>query len=252
MSLLCKRTYKKSLIILGIGIFFSQFAFAQKTILTISTGSTFASSVGKPQYIPATPPTDFSFYSYSANHAPQYNPLLGIFLGKEFLLNRKWSVQAGIAYYQPQDFRAKGQVTQGADVPSENVYPYSYNIESKQVLIESKVLFKKSIYHPYFSLGLGMAANTAKSFEVQLSPPFTTFSNQFTTRHKSSFAYGFGFGMDVDFGRHTRLGGGYRFYNLGKIGLGTAVIDDTANGNTLPQFYLRTSEVLVQLSYLLY
>jgi opacity protein-like surface antigen len=218
-------------------------------IVTLSSGVAFNTNAGKPENFPAQNGI-FSFYNYSVNSIFQTQPLVGGFIGAEFLLNPTWCLQAGVGYYQPTTFQIKGSVTQGVDLFSSDKYAYHYSIESRQLLIETKLLYHHwQTYHPYLTLGLGAAFNNAKNFQVNIQPPFTTVSNQFGNNTTTSFTYSLGFGMDVNVLEHVRIGGGYRFADLGGAKTAKSTINTIATNNTLSQSHLYAHEVLIQLTF---
>ena len=64
-------------------------------------------------------------------------------------------------------FTARGLLTQGPDAGSSDIYNYQYNITSRQLLAESKLLFNwHERYHPYALMGLGEAFNKASSYQT--------------------------------------------------------------------------------------
>ena len=216
-------------------------------ILAFSAGAAF-SNPGESKNIPAHDGI-FSFYHYDASDSSHARFLGGLFLGAEFLLQPEHlSLQAGLSYYQPVSFTLTGEVTQGADVSSENQYSYQYDIQSQQVLIESKLLYNVQHYHPYLTAGIGAVFNRSQNFEVDIDPPFTTFSNQFKDNTVTSFMYRIGLGIDIDIAKQTRLGLGYRFADLGKTKTGHGVIDTVSTNNTLSQSRLYSNEILAQLT----
>ena len=159
-------------------------------------------------------------------------------------------MQLGIGYYEPTTFKAKGYVTQGADVETENQYAYSYSVQSHQLLAEAKLLYNNwNQYHPYLSAGIGGAWNNAKRFNVNIEPPFTTYSNQFSNHSSSSFSYAVGLGIDMNFSKKTRLGIGYRFTDFGSASTGPSMIDDVQTTYALSQSHLYVNALVAQFSF---
>ena len=218
-------------------------------IATFTAGSSFSRSVGKTQNFPASD-TILSFFDYSNGGATFNQYLLGGSIGAECSLNSQWSVQSGVSYYQPGKFTASGAVTQGIDLPSANSYAYQYQVLSRQVLAESKLLYHWLRTHPYLSGGLGAGFNAAQNFSVNIQPPFTTFSNQFANSSSTSYSYNVGAGIDYDLMKYVRVGVGYRFSDYGTIKTGPAVIDDVVSGYQLRSAHLYTNSVQAQISLL--
>ena len=178
--------------------------FAQRNwqpIATFTGGAAFTSGAGANNQFPAQTAI-FSFYNYNSTHSTQSQGYFGGFVGAERLVKTNWLMQLGIGYYEPTTFKAKGYVTQGADVETENQYAYSYSVQSHQLLAEAKLLYNNwNQYHPYLSAGIGGAWNNAKRFNVNIEPPFTTYSNQFSNHSSSSFSYAVGLGIDMNFSK---------------------------------------------------
>jgi opacity protein-like surface antigen len=219
-------------------------------VMTLTGGETIHSDAGESKNIPAQNGI-FSFFYYAANHSTQTQSLLGGSLGAEFLVSKQWDWQTGLGYYQPSAFHAEGTVTQGVDTESENQYSYKYFIQSHQLLIENKLLYHWHGYCPYLYAGIGAAWNNSHSFNVNIQPAFTTYSNQFQNRSKTAFTYSIGFGIDVPFGEQARLGVGYRFSDLGGAKTGNGMIDTVTTSTTLSQSHLYTNEIFAQFTALI-
>ena len=217
-------------------------------IMVFTAGSALNSDAGESKNFPATSKI-FTFYNYTADNPTQKYALFGAFLGAEFLLQPAWSLQAGLSYYQPSAFIAKGIVTQGADLASANQYSYQYLIQAHQLLVEGKLLYNWKIYHPYFSAGIGPSFNYSQDYSVNIQPPFTTFSNQFANRNVTSFSYNVGVGVDMDVTDHARFGVGYRFTDFGSSQTGNANIDGIATSNNFSQSHLYANELLAQFTF---
>jgi opacity protein-like surface antigen len=246
---------------LAAGLLFSQTSFADgflpnclqqswwHPIMTWSLGAAFNNDAGPSNSIPPHNGV-LSFYNYSANHYWQTIPVFGALLGAEFELNPNWALQGGVSYYKPSALVAKGSVTQGADVASENTYTYQYDIQSTQVMLEGKLLYAiAEKWHPYISAGVGSSWNASQNYAVDIQPVFTTFSNQFGNKTVTSFTYLAGLGVDMDITPSARLGIGYRFTDLGNAKLAPATIDGTQTTNTLSQSHLYVNEVLAQFTF---
>jgi opacity protein-like surface antigen len=219
-------------------------------IMTVTTGTVFNANAGQSKNIPAHDGI-ISFYNYAAKHSIQTQALFGGSLGIEFLLRPQWSLQTSLGYYQPSDLKAKGVVTQGVDLPSSDKYSYQYSIKGQQLLAEAKLLYDYRHYHPYLTVGMGVAWTTAKDYTINIQPPFTAMSNQFSNHTSTNFSYSVGFGLDRDITDHTRIGVGYRFSDLGQARTGNGIINVVSTTNTLSQAHLYLNELQAQITFLI-
>ncbi|WP_031564006.1 outer membrane beta-barrel protein [Legionella wadsworthii] len=229
------------------------FSMNWRPVLTVLLGAAFSDNVGNSQFIPLIDPIQDEFFDYKAHDKDQSKFIWGVSLGMEILLNPNWYLQTGFSYYQPMDFYAQGFVTQGADALSTDTFSYQYEMQAHQVLFENKLLYnwmyQSLVFHPYLSGGIGVSSNTAKDYHVNIVPPFSTFSNEFTNKTRTSFSYRVGAGIDYELTNHVRLGVGYRFSDFGKVALGNATIDQVPTLNHLSQSHLYTNEVLGQITF---
>lgn len=224
---------------------FADSSLSMRTALTFSGGFAITSDLGKSVTLPVI---DSSTYSYSPDRS-QAQGVGGVFLGEEFNLFPNWSWQAGLAYYRLST-TGKGDLTQGADAISTDHYRYHFDLVSNQILLENKFFTNwYQIYHPYLSVGIGAAINHAYNYDTTV-PPFLTFTPMFANHTSTSFSYNAGLGVDVDIPCNWRFGIGYRFTDLGKVQLGSGVIDTTPITGTLSQSHFYNHEVLAQLTYL--
>jgi len=131
-----------------------------KPVVTVSLGADNArfgaTSTSVNFFGPPFPPN-----IYGGTNSQDTQFLGGAFLGAEFNLNPLWDWQFGLSYYQNSAFQASGQVNQlGA-----NNLGYNYNITSRRLLAETKLLFTlKNIFHPYVDVGVGEAFNRANNY----------------------------------------------------------------------------------------
>lgn len=217
-------------------------------VLSIGAGAAISSDIGKSKTFPIVNPITDEFYVYSAKSSNQIAGVFDGFIGAEWMFHPQWALQMGPGYNQAWNFRAKGSYLQGADPESADQYSYHYNILTRQLLAEGKLLYHfKPCYHPYVLLGLGAAFNDASDYGTNV-PPFLTFTRQYKDNTQTSFTYTVGLGIDVDVLEHLRLGIGYRFSDFGQVKLGNATIDTTSVNGTLSQNHLYASEVLAQIT----
>lgn len=215
-------------------------------VASFGGGVAISSNIGKSQTFPIVNPITDEFYVYTASHPTQTVGAFDGFLGAEWTFHPDWALQMGLGYNQAWNFHAEGSLLQGADTQSADQYSYHYDILTRQLLAEGKLLYQfKEIYHPYVLLGLGAAFNKASGYSTNV-PPFLTFTRQYQNNTQTSFAYNVGMGVDVDIQEHLRLGVGYRFADFGQAKLGQGIIDTTNVSGTLSQTHLYASEILAQ------
>jgi opacity protein-like surface antigen len=218
-----------------------------KPLISATGGIMTTTQAGHSQTFPSI---DSSTYTYVADHTQHLQSLLGGFAGAELHLSPNWAWQFGLAYYQSLSFSTTGKLTQGADAQSSDHYTYNYNIISRQVLLENKILFNcHQIFHPYAMVGLGQSFNQVSSFQNSASP-LLSFSPKFKQRSNHAFSYTAGLGIDTDVYQNLRAGLAYRFASLGSANLGAGSIDTTPMNNIFKQSHLYTHEILGQLTYL--
>lgn len=217
-------------------------------VLALAAGNAYTLNIGESKNFPIQNPLTSEFYFYSANKQTQPTFFWDMFVGGEWLYRAPWSIQAGLDYNQSSQLTSKGMFTQGADIISEDFYTYQYDIVTRQLLLQGKMLYTyKERFHPYVLAGVGASFNTACHYSTNV-PLTLTFTRQYASHTSSSFSYALGLGVDADLTDHLRLGVGYRFTDLGQAQLGNAIINVTSVPGTLSQSHLYTNEVLVQLS----
>lgn len=221
-------------------------------VIALGLGGYVTTNIGDSQTFPIHEPQTDSFYIYSANQAMQVVSFGSLFLGDEWAISdRDWLMQAGVEYSESTGLRAKGSLVQGATDASQNHYEYQYNIITRQILIDGKILYTTHLFfHPYVFAGVGMGINMASDYNTTV-PPDITFTQEYKSKNTPTFSYAFGFGMDIDIHQNVRLGMGYRFTNLGKVSLGSATIDGISVPGTLSQNTLYTHVLFAQLSLVL-
>lgn len=216
-----------------------------RPVITLSGGVFWPTQLGKSQEFFLEPST----YTYNTHKNNQGRGIFGGFGGLEFTLNPMWAMQLGASYYQTSSMNTSGVVHQGIDLPSSDNFNYHYDLTSRQVLAEGKLLMNNfERFHPYVSLGLGASFNRASNYNVHI-PNSITFSPKFADYSNNSFSYSVGTGVDMDIIPHLRLGLGYRFADLGKANLGAGRIDNVPISHTLQQSNLYTNQLLAQLTW---
>lgn len=219
-------------------------------IIAIGGGISSTIDVGQGKHFPIDNPITDEFFDYTANEASQTSSLGSIFVGVEWPCSR-WLLQAGFSFKQASPYVAASNFNQGADFQSVDQYRYHYEVLSRQLLFEGKLLYTlKQIFHPYLLLGLGTSFNKAYHYYTNV-PPTLTFTRIYADKSITSFSSLFGIGIDIDIAPDMRAGLGYRFADLGQIMLGNAVIDGIKVPGTLSQAHTYTNELLAQISWLL-
>lgn len=190
-----------------------------------------------------------STYNYDSK-TDHSKAVWGAAIGKAFNFFAQ-KIEFDLAYYHYGTYSITGQVTQGADLASSDVFPYQYQTSIQQLLAEAKVLSTlHNFIHPYAQLGLGMGFNTAKNYSVTI-PDFLTFSPVYANKSQTSFAYNLGAGIDIDITSHLRAGIGYLFADSGKVSLGNGWIDDVPIAYSVKQQHFYTNTLLLQINYLI-
>jgi opacity protein-like surface antigen len=218
-------------------------------VLTL-TGGASSAEVGQSQTL--TMAGDFTLYNYARTNSNSWRALFGGFVGTEFPITSTLDLQTGIAYYQPGNgYKGKGILTQGVDAPSADIFNYSYSVATRQLLLEGKLLWHvREKFRPYISLGLGAAFNSAYAYTVD-TPPFLTFTPQFSSNNNTNFSYSVGAGVDYAIKQNWRIGAAYRFASYGKANLGRGPLDTIQFIPVLKQSNLYSQEVIGQLTYLI-
>lgn len=192
---------------------------------------------------------DLRTYDYDLNSNTTAG-LWGGFIGaeKRFITT---AMQLGLSYYQASSFHVSGDLGQGVDPLDIYSYQANYNIITRQLLIEGKLLLlQQGRYHPYFNGGLGTAFNTSTDYDVNYDPELTT-TALFKSDTKTAFSYMVGAGVDIDINQTLRLGIGYRYANFGNTTLGDGSINGIPIEQTLVVDDLDASEVLLQLTFII-
>jgi len=192
-------------------------------------------------------PLGYSTFAYSSNNNDTHAVISGVSVNKTLPINSLYTLQAGISYHYISGMNAKGNLEQGISSPYYQS-TYSYRVKSSQYLVEAKLHRQFYHYFPYVFLGLGMASNSAYSYSTAV-PNYLTVTPNYSDRTTNSFSYSLGIGVDYFVMPKLSIGLGYRFINLGKVGLGTGVIRNTRVGAELTQSNLYINTLLAQLNY---
>lgn len=194
-------------------------------------------------------PIDLCSYSYQPQGL-QTTMLWGGFIGSEFKRTPVWELITGLGYYQPNTLSTKGQLTQGADPTSESAYSYQYQVQSQQLLAESRwVWIATEKIRPFLMLGIGATFNKTSDYQTTV-PPFFEFTPAFSSHTQTNFTYALGPGIDISLSKSFRIGLAYRFTDLGSANTGSAQIDAIPISSTLKQSKLYANQMLAQLTFI--
>lgn len=219
-----------------------------RPLIGIESGVLITSEAGKSKTFPASQSGSQEFYKYTSHHHSQTKAFYGGFVGLEWQGSPCWNIQFTVNYNQADPFKVKGELTQGIDVQSQNTYDYRYKVLVRQLLVGAKFSYVTSwCLRPYILAAVGSSFNKAYSFSTDV-PENLTFTRQFKNHTTSDFTYAIGGGVDFEITNCLWAGIGYRFTNLGRASLGSAVIDDTSVSGTLSQSNFYASALFGQLT----
>lgn len=192
-------------------------------------------------------PLGYSTFSYFPSNNNDNATIYGISFNKIFSIAPLYSVQVGASYHHLSNMDVQGILMQGISPPYYQAN-YSYKIYSTQYLIDAKL--RRQFYtrfFPYLYLGLGVASNRASNFTTNV-PAYLTVTPNYSDNTLRSFSYSLGAGIDFMIMPQLSVGLGYRFINLGKTGLGTGVIRNTAVKAALTQSNFYLNSLMAQLN----
>jgi opacity protein-like surface antigen len=196
----------------------------------------------------STFPLGYSTFSYGSNTNDIRALISGISISKLFTINQLNSFQIGLSAHYIPNMNVQGSLEQGISPPFFQS-TYSYSINSYQYLLDAKLRWQfYNRFFPYIYLGVGVASNRAHSFSTAV-PAYLTVTPQYSNNTTTSFAYSTGLGVDYFVLSKLSVGIGYRFINLGKVGLGSGVIRNTNVAAKLTQSNLYLNTFLAQLNY---
>jgi len=193
-------------------------------------------------------PLGFSTYLYGSNTSDIDSLFTGISVSKTLKMDSPDILRIGVSAHYISGMNAEGNLQQGISPP---YYPskWSYSIDSFQYLLDVKWSRPvRSQYFPYIYLGLGMASNRAYDYATTI-PDWLTATPEYKSHTTHSFAWSLGLGVDYSVMPRLSLGFGYRFMNLGKVGLGPGFIQGSNAGTRLTQPNLYNNIFLAQLNY---
>jgi opacity protein-like surface antigen len=192
-------------------------------------------------------PLGYSTFSYGSNSNDAHALISGLSVNKTLTINSLYALQVGISYHYISSMDVNGILEQGVSSPYYQS-TYSYSVNSSQYLVEAKLHREFYQYFPYVFLGLGVASNTAHDYSTAV-PSYLAVTPNYSNRTTNSFTYSLGLGVDYFVMPKLSIGLGYRFINLGNVGLGSGVIRSTRVGAELTQSNLYINTLLAQFNY---
>ncbi|MCH9756982.1 MAG: hypothetical protein K0U37_07325 [Gammaproteobacteria bacterium] len=190
----------------------------------------------------------YSTFNYSKNPNASYPLQYGISLYKSTPINMLNTLQWGISYQRFTKMLANGIFSQGISPPY-SPFTYTYSVKNAQLLAEAKWLHQwRHVYYPYFLGGIGPGFNTLKGYKTNV-PDYLTVTPVYQNKTTYAFSYNLGLGIDKLIASNMTIGIGYRFSNLGHLGLGNGYIRNTNISNQLKQTSLSINALLIQLNY---
>jgi opacity protein-like surface antigen len=190
------------------------------------------------------------FQNTYLGHTNDTESMGSLFLGAQITLPKNFEWQLGAAYYQSiVPFAPYGTVYQFGDPLFGNLN-YTYNIESRRYLFQTKFLYSiMQFIHPYLSGAAGVAVNKSYSYsEIPVTSADVPMLGPFADKTYRAFAWSVGAGLEMDVHEHARFGVGYSYSHLGNAGLGIAPLQDSNDKLVLNN--LTANEFFLQLSYI--
>lgn len=189
----------------------------------------------------------YSTFSYNPNQT-NINPYrFGISIKKNNNLSSNIFLQTGLSYHTLSSISVSGVLKQGI---SPSLYPFNYNysVNNQTVLAEAKLIHQwHNVLYPYLTAGIGAAFNAVDNFTTNV-PGYLTVTPSFFDTSNTSFSYVLGFGVDVIKYHPLSIGLGYRFSDLGLVGLGSAQIRNKYIKNPINPQHVYLNTVLLELN----
>lgn len=193
-------------------------------------------------------PLGYSTFSYQAQHHNDFGPLrFGATFSRRLTFTPKSSLDIGLSYHALSTMLVNGNLNQGI---SPLYYPttYQYSVKASQLLAEAKLVHQwHDLFYPYIIAGVGGGFNKAQHYSTSI-PEFMTITPMYTNHSETSFSYTAGFGMNYFIAEPISLGLGYRFSDLGSVGLGNGTIRYTTIPSPLKQAHVYLNTLLIELN----
>jgi opacity protein-like surface antigen len=220
-------------------------------LIGLSLGGAMTKKLVNSKTFPIINPAEDEYYIYQPKNRLQSRLMYEALLGVETQLRSSWSLQEALVFNQSNAYTAKGKLVQGTDPGSQDQYSYQFQNITRQILAQTKILYKyKNKYYIYALFGLGMASNKTYNYSTSV-PFFLTFTREYAPHQTNSFTYNLGFGVAVAATKNIRIGLDYRFADRGKLNLGSATINQVLVPGTLAKSHLYTNELMLNLNYMI-
>ena len=152
-----------------------------------------------------------------------------------------------LAFYFPQTRSFTGQVWE-AGIPDFDNFTYSYNVSSRQLMFESRIIYPQASWLPYVSVGIGPSWNKAYAYqEYPNNETAISLKGNFPSNTNTTFPYEAGAGLGYTY-KKLLVAFEYKYQILGDAQFG--LYSFQTNNNRLNS-RLRTNQFLVNLSYLI-
>ncbi|MGQ3892716.1 outer membrane protein [Legionella sp. CNM-4043-24] len=193
-------------------------------------------------------PLGYSTFTYSAAHHTGHPTRLGASVRKRFDWLSVNEIQLGFSYHYITKALVSGDLAQGI-APPFSQFNYGYNYTSSQLTADAKIMrhWHKSFY-PYVIASVGTAWNRAFKYVTSV-PDFLTRTPYYQNKDKASLSYTVGGGIDVLKSDDFTIGLGYRFSDLGTIGLGNGHIGNIETPSQLKLSPVYVNTLLIEVNY---
>ncbi len=193
-------------------------------------------------------PLGYSTFSYQAQHHNDFGPLrFGATLSRRLIFTPKNALDIGLSYHTISSMLINGNLNQG-------IYPlyypatYQYSVKASQLLAEAKLVHQwHDLFYPYIITSVGGGFNKAQHYSTNI-PEFMTITPMYANHSKASFSYTAGVGVGYFITEPISLGLGYRFSDLGSVGLGNGTIRYTTISSPLKQSHIYLNTLLIELN----
>jgi opacity protein-like surface antigen len=140
-----------------------------------------------------------------------------------------WRYQVGLGVYQNEASHVTGVVNEFG-LPQFNNLNFKYYVRSRYVMAEGRVLYIfKDVLVPYVMAGAGVTRNNVDNYfetpRINTAVPMAPFRNNAS----NLITYGVGAGVELILVPNVRIGGGYRYQDLGSGRLDPSPAQTTTN-----------------------
>jgi opacity protein-like surface antigen len=193
-------------------------------------------------------PLGYSTFSYHPQ-SKTLDPLrYGASFSRHMRLSDRNAMEIGISYHSITQMHVNGTLEQGISPPYYSA-GYQYSVKTSQLLAEAKLIREwRDVLYPYLMGGIGVGMNAAQNYSTSI-PDFLTITPIYANRSNTAFSYTVGLGIDYFVAKPLSLGLGYRFSDLGSVGLGNGAVRYTAVTSPLKQSHVYLNTLLIEANY---